>query len=76
MNKIIARALSRTRRHAPTHAQVCTHIRALAHANTRLYTHAHTHVYACLHTHTHSRMHTPAHANARLHILTHTLAYA
>lgn len=57
MNKIIARALSRTRRHAPTHAKVCTHIRALAHAYACLHTHAHTR--------THSRMHTPAHAYTR-----------
>ena len=60
MNKIIARALSRTRRHAPTHAQVCTHIRTLAHAHACLHTHAHTHANARLHMLTlHLHMHEP-----------------
>lgn len=86
MNKIIARALSRTRRHALTHAQVCTHIRALAHANTRLYTHApmranprtrqrmlaHTRTPACIPPHEPTRVCTYLHIHSHMHEPTRT----
>ena len=70
MNKIIARALSRTRGHTSTHAQVRTHIRALAHANACLHTHAYTHKHSRMHTLAHALPH--AHANACLHTLAYT----
>lgn len=75
MNKIIARALSRTRRHAPTHAQVCTHIRTLAHAHACLHTHAHTHTHA--HPRTRERMlaHTPIHTRIRQRAFGHAYTY-
>lgn len=71
MNKIIARALSRTRRHAPTHAQVCTHIRAPAPANAYLHTPAlpHAHPRTRQRMRAHTRLYTHAHTNARLHML-------
>lgn len=69
MNKIIARALTRTRRHAPTHVQVCTHIRALAPANACLHTPAYTH------TPTHACTHTPIHTRTRQRAFAHAYAY-
>ena len=71
MNKIIARALSRTRRHAPTHAQVCTHIRAPAHVHAYLHTPAlpHAHPRTRQRMRAHTRLYTHAHTNARLHML-------
>lgn len=84
MNKIIARALTRTRRHAPTHVQVCTHIRALAHANACLHTPPHASTRACIHTPIHTRTpacklpHTPTHActHTPIHTRTRQRAFA
>lgn len=81
MNKIIARALTRTRRHAPTHTQVCTNIhprtRQRMLAYTRLYTHALPHAYlrtrnACLHTRPYTHALTHAHPRTRERMLAHT----
>lgn len=77
MNKIIARALSRTRRHAPTHAQVCTHIRALAPAHACLHTHANTHTHTPIHARTSACKppHTPIHTRTRQRAFAHTYTY-
>lgn len=80
MNKIIARALSRTCGHAPTHAQVyaytrpCTRQRAFAHA--RLYAHALPHAYHRTRQRAFAHAYTYTCICMNLHVRTHVLDFS